>query len=270
MHYPCAIVVGMAEIYSGASFRDEFDPRVYLEQRRKLSNGRVQYYLRCYHDAFQSLPQGSKVLDYGSGPSILATISATTKASEIVLSDYTEKNRDTLKKWLMKDPEAFNWSPHFSYVVEKLENKSKEEAEEREEQARRLVKAVVHCDIRESPPIESDYSKEYDIVICSLVLENTSTTRYEYKTGMAKLGALVKPGGVLLFTGAEHRGERSVYTVGDATFNYLGTTVDFVTEAMTSAGFDIISVDKYELSNHFDPDVVGFMFMKATKAMPIS
>ena len=31
--------------------------------------------------------------------------------------------------------------------MEKLENKSKEEAEAREEQARRLVKAVVHCDI---------------------------------------------------------------------------------------------------------------------------
>ena len=87
----------MTEGYSGASFRDKFDPRLYLEQRRKLSDGRVQYFLRCYHNAFQSLPQGSKVLDYGSGPSILATISAATKASEIVLSAYTEKNRDTLK-----------------------------------------------------------------------------------------------------------------------------------------------------------------------------
>ena len=63
----------------------------------------------------------------------------------------------------MEDPEAFNWSPYFSYVVEKLENKSKEEAEGREEQARRLVKAVVHCDIRETPPIESDYSKKNTI-----------------------------------------------------------------------------------------------------------
>ena len=72
--------------------------------------------------------------------------------------------RDSAKKWLMEDPEAFNWSPYFSYVVEKLENKSKEEAEEREEQARRLVKAVVHCDIRETPPIESDYSKKNTIL----------------------------------------------------------------------------------------------------------
>ena len=69
-------------------------------------------------------------------------------------------------------------------------------------------------------------------MICSLVLEGASSTRSEYKAGIAKLGALVKPGGVLLFTSVEHRGERSVYTVGDATFNYQCTTVGFVTEVL--------------------------------------
>ena len=78
-------------------------------------------------------------------------------------------------------------------------------------------------------------------MICSLVLEGASSTRSEYKVGIAKLGALVKHGSVLLFTSVKHRGERSVYTVGDATFNYQSTTVGFVTEAMRSAGFDEIS-----------------------------
>ena len=182
-----------------------------------------------------------------------------------MLSEYTEKNRDTVKQWLRKDPDAFNFSPYFSHVVEKLENKTKQDAEEREEQTRGLVKAVVHCDIRETPPIEKNYNKEYDVVICSLVLESTSTTQSEYKTGMAKIGALVKPGGVLLFTSVEHQGERSVYTVGDARFNYLGTTVDFVTETMRSVGFCEISVDKYEYS--LEPGYLAHIFMKATKAM---
>ena len=182
-----------------------------------------------------------------------------------MLSEYTEKNRDTVKQWLRKDPDAFNFSPYFSHVVEKLENKTKQDAEEREEQTRGLVKAVVHCDIRETPPIEKNYNKEYDVVICSLVLESTSTTQSEYKTGMAKIGALVKPGGVLLFTSVEHQGERSVYTVGDARFNYLGTTVDFVTETMRSVGFCEISVDKYEYS--LEPGYLAHIFIKATKAM---
>ena len=110
---------------SGSDFHDKFDPQIYLKQNLKMSRRRVPHFLRCYHDVVQSLPQGIKVLDYGSGPSILATISAASKASEIVLSDYTERNRDAINQWLKKDAEAIDWSPHFSYVVEKLEKKSK-------------------------------------------------------------------------------------------------------------------------------------------------
>ena len=70
---------------------------------------------------------------------------------------------------------------------------------------------------------------------------------------------------MLLFTSVEHLGERSVYTVGDATFNYLGTTVDFITETMRSVGFCEISVDKYEYP--LEPGFVADIFIKATKAM---
>ena len=123
---------------SGSDYHDKFDPKIYLKQYMAMSMYRAPHLLRCYHDVFQSLPQGIKVLDYGSGPSILATISAVSKASEIVLSDYTERNRDAINQWLKKDAEAVDWSPHFSYVVEKLEKKSKQEASERQEQVRSL------------------------------------------------------------------------------------------------------------------------------------
>ena len=56
--------------------------------------------LRCYHEAFKELPNGLTVLDYGAGPSILPTISASTKANEIVLSDYADQNCKALQQWL--------------------------------------------------------------------------------------------------------------------------------------------------------------------------
>ena len=52
--------------------------------------------LRCYHSAFESLPGNITVLDFGSGPSLKATISAATKASEMTLSDYSPTNRLSL------------------------------------------------------------------------------------------------------------------------------------------------------------------------------
>ena len=41
----------------------------------------AQHMLRCYHEAFQNLPNDVKVLEYGAGPVIMLTISAAAKGS---------------------------------------------------------------------------------------------------------------------------------------------------------------------------------------------
>ena len=76
-----------------------------------IISGRLKHTLRCYHEAFQTIPHGVTVLDYGAGPVIMSTISAATKASEIVLSDYTDSNRIALRQWLDGERAAFDWSP---------------------------------------------------------------------------------------------------------------------------------------------------------------
>ena len=78
------------EYCSGKDYFDKFDPDICLRRHAHMENSR--HMLRCYHDAFQSLPRGLSVLDYGSGPSVRGTISAATKASEIVLSYYSATN----------------------------------------------------------------------------------------------------------------------------------------------------------------------------------
>ena len=113
-------------LFIGMDYHDKFDPSVYLTY--KYGEGRytdsVNFNLRCYDDAFQSLPSDLSILDYGSGPAILTTISAATKASEIVLSDFTAGNCRALHQWLVNDPDAFDWSSFFSYVVKELDGKT--------------------------------------------------------------------------------------------------------------------------------------------------
>ena len=46
-----------------------------------------------------------------------------------------------------KDPDAFNWSPHFDYVVKTLEGKGEKEAREREKLLRKKTNGVISCDI---------------------------------------------------------------------------------------------------------------------------
>ena len=109
-----------------------------------------------------------KILDYGCGPSIPYSVSAAPKASEIILADYAEPNREYLKRWLTKDPSAQDWSPYFKYVVQTLEGGSEEDATKLEEMLRNKVKAVVSCDIRNKGRVYRRWLHIIYIYICTV------------------------------------------------------------------------------------------------------
>ena len=96
------------------SLQELFKPSEYLkflEAGFSSQNAWPLHSLQCLHESFQSVPNGVKVLDFGAGPVMLSTISAATKASEIVLADYSEANLASLRQWLQNDLQAFDWSP---------------------------------------------------------------------------------------------------------------------------------------------------------------
>ena len=177
---------------SRSNYNDAFIPATFLRSYycNAAYQDRIQHTLRCYHEAFQTLPNGLKVLDYGSGPSILSIISAATKASEIVLSDYTDNNRKFLCQWLDRNSVAFDWSPYFHFVVKELEGKRESEVEERQEQVRKLVKAVVHCDLTQDPPIDRSYDQLYDIVLCTNLPQVVTTSTCLMPVDSASLSSL--------------------------------------------------------------------------------
>ena len=237
----------METIDSSPSYSD-FSPYAYLENYYtskgvSYSLNRLQHSLRCYHEAFETLPSGLKILDYGTGASIISTISASTKASEIFLSDYTDSNRKALRQWLDGDSAAFDWSQSFTYVVKTLEGKSDKEVEERKQMVRRLVKSVVYCDITQDPPIEPGHFQLYDVVVSSIVVEAVARNRDEYTTYIGRLGTLVKPSGVLMLYSIENK--TTYYDVGDLKFRNLPVSADFIIATLTKAGFVDITVDKF-------------------------
>ena len=247
---------------SSEGYRDAFDSFEYLEQyyRKTTYLDRLRHTLRCYHAAFQTLPSGLKVLDYGSGPVVMNVISAATKASEIVLADYVGKNRKTLQKWLDEDSDAFDWSPEFEFVVRELEKKSEKEVKERQELVRKLAKAVVHCDITQDPPIESGYDQLYDVVVSCLVMEGTARSHDEYVSNASRLGKLVKPGGTIMIYGVENK--IGFYMIGGHKFPNVHATAEFAVSAFQEAGFVDITVEKYSPTD--DPNRI-YRFIKGTK-----
>ena len=250
----------------------------YLESRYKNvpANDRVQFLLNGFHEVFQSLPYSLKVLDYGSGPVIQNCISAAAHASEIVFSDIAESNCEAVRKWLRRDPTAFNWSPHFDHVVQTLEGKGEKEAREREEMLRKVVKGVVHCDALADPPIEKGFEGPYDVLIEGGVLNPACTSFESFKKALVSLTHLLKPGGSMmmwdsLFSGMEQC--TTVYDVGDKEYNCLCTEKEFVIDAVKEAGLTIVHMrnieyDRSKTSKHFvyQPGLQGFYFLHAKKS----
>ena len=249
--------------FSAAGYLRNFTERTERSGHSKLG-GRMLHTLKCYHNVFQSLPNaaGLRVLDFGSGPTVFAAISAATKASEIVLSDYVEDNRRAIQEWLDRGRGAFDWSPHFSYVVQGLEGKSESEIEDRQDKVRALVKAVVHCDLTQDQPIEVGHHQPYDVVMASLVLNAVSQNCQEYKMYMVRLGQLVKPGGLLIVYSVETKKETTgFYSVGDMKFKYIGVTSQFMVDVMKDAGFCNVVVDRRLYSSRSDTDIVDVCFV---------
>ena len=256
--------------YFQKDYHTRFDTLVYFKRflEDDFTIKRAKHFLRCLHNDLQSLPTGLSVLDYGSGPSILTGIPAATKASEIVFSDYTEGNRTFIRQWINNTTSVLDWSMYFRYVVEELEGKAESDIAVREEQVRKLTKAVVSCDLTQDPPVESGYDRQYDVVVANLVVATASFTQENYRNNIAKLGKLVKPGGTLIIYDAERTStKRGFYIVGDAKFSNVSVTSDFVCEALESAGFFNFASERYALSCNEgdDPTFWGFFYLCGRK-----
>ena len=230
--------------------------------------------LRCCHEGLQSLPDGLRILDYGTGASLQETVLTVAKASEIVLSDYTPKNREALRLWLDNDPAAFNWLPYFRRTLQEVvdEEGGEKELSERVEKIRRVVKTVVHCDLSQDPPIEKGYDVQYDLIYTTFCLCAAAKSLREYRVGIAKLAKLLKPGGMLMMYESEHKKcHHTFYYIKNTEFPYIAVTSDFVREAFSDTGLVGVVVDSVEMDPKHPfrvqrPERIGFFHIRGIKA----
>ena len=262
----------------GEDYCDKFNPQDYLQLNYSVANV-IQLHvfrLKELHKFYQSYPPRAKlkILDIGTGPSISNTISAAPYAAEIVLTEYTEANRSTLLQWLNNDPNAFDCTHIFKHVVVDLEGKTEEEIPTRAELVRRVVKAVVPCDVNQDPPIPIEYVNQYDIVTESLCLTAACATREDYKAALVRLHALLKPGGkiVVYVVHFKDAPDQASYPVGPHRFFELRIPRDFVLKSLEQVGFGDVKVvalmkEDFEIPDDYvaDVTVTGVSFITASK-----
>ena len=230
--------------------------------------------LKELHEFYQSYPSTAKlkILEIGSGPVIANIISAAPYAAEIVLSEYTEANRSALLQWLNKNPNAFDWTHVFKHVVVDLEGKTEEEVPIRAELVRKVVKAVVPCDVNKDPPIPTEYVDQYDIVTDFFCLVSACATTEDYTAALIRLHALLKPGGKIVLYTPEYENTLTPpsYPVGPYKFFDLPLTRDIILKSLEQAGFCAVkriakTREDLGISDDIVPDVVAFSFITASK-----
>ena len=266
----------MERILFGEDYCDKFNPQDYLQTYYGVANlGPIHLFkLKQVHQFYQSYPSSAKlrILDIGTGPSIATMISAASYAAEIVLSEYTEENRSTLLKWLNNDPNAFDCTHLFKHIVVDPEGKTEEEVPIRAELVRKVVKAVVPCDVNRDPPIPSQYVDQYDIVTEFLCLTAACATREDYKAALVRLHALLKHGGkIVQYTiHSKDAPTQASYPVGPYKFFELRISRDFVLKLLEQSSFCDVKVtavrrEELGLPDDFVPNLTGVSFITASK-----
>ena len=251
------VCVGASGTMAGKG-HDSFDAKDYLRTRfgDVSVRDRVQFPLIKLHELFQSFSSdgaaaGPKVLEFGSGPVIQHGISVAAFASEIVFSDISSANRGAIQKWLDGDADAFNWSPHFDYVVKTLEGKSEKEAREREQRMRKISK-FVFCDALSETPMEKGYEGPH-VLLEMQCLDAVCADKMDFRKCMRTLQSLLKPGGMFVHVSTNAVSETAnqvVWSVGGKEYKCIRLTHEFVTSVLKESGFREVNVTWVPLDPH--------------------
>ena len=138
---------------------------------------------------------------------------------------------------------------------------------------RKVIKAVVHCDVNHDPPIPPQYVGQYDIVTAFLCLSAACATSEDYVAALVRLHALLKSGGKIVLLNADIVEQvtltQSSYTVGSQEFFVLRLSRDSIFKLLEQAGFCDIKVTIVPRPDpgpdEPNPDIVGFSFITASK-----
>ena len=187
----------------------EFDARRYLNARYKSPETRsstLKFFYRFFNKYHMSWdPSKAFLLELGAGPSLQLVLASTAFFSNVVVSDFEDSCVQEVKLWVNKSPNAFNWKPIVKYVLTNCEGKTESEADsfavmQREEEARRNVSAVVHCDVtqenlgldRAVMPVGG-----FDVITASASLAAAVKNQEDFVQALRNARGALKEGGYL-------------------------------------------------------------------------
>lgn len=194
----------------------EWDPHTYLETffaEAGPDTHETLKFIRRELRQFIDQPV-EKLLDFGSGPTVVVSLAASPYAKEIHLADYLPSNLAEAQKWLDSDPDAFDWDPCIADIL-KIEGTDATSQNIRQRACELRAKArTLLCDAAlEHPLIGSN--ETYPLVLSIFCADSATSSRDTWRKYMKNIISLVAPQGQILIAALRNC---TSYHVGDRVF----------------------------------------------------
>jgi len=205
---------------------------------------------------------GEWLLDLGSGPTIFASLYASRKFPNIVLSDYDDDYRIELVKWCENAKDAYNWEKFIKFT-----NDFEKNSINITERTQNAIKFILPIDLTKQNPLkEGTWLKKFDCIMTSLCIESVATDFDSFSKIISNVSRhLLKPGGLLIMTGTLRF---EFYKVGDelVTGAYLENTD--IENSLTQNQHEIIVMDTEMIGQDNDHTKYGGSFLTISKYKP--
>lgn len=247
------------------SFYASFEGNPHLKGRFSFRWQQINNFFLKYNSKWNN--RTARLLEFGGGPVIAQLISAVPYVNEIIFSAYVESERKEVELWKDMKDGAHDWSSHFKFVVNEVENISGDVAwRERESLLRQRISNIVPCDALNDNPLLVEH-EPFEIIATNLCLEAACTSYAEYKKAAKNLAKLLKPGGMFMTIGPERA---TFYMFGGKKWPCLHITLEQATEALSEAGMALLVSERdpasmEQIQNPVASDSKGFVFLAAQK-----
>jgi nicotinamide N-methyltransferase/methyltransferase len=240
-----------------------FEPRPYLHEYYGDIGSENVALLDFLVDAYREIPRGGRLLDFGCGPTIYASLPAAERVDELHMCDFLEDNLDEIRRWARGEPDAFNWRAFTAEVLRRELGHPPQavECDRREMTMRSKLRSICRGDARRKPPLQTDI--EFDVLVSCFCLEAAATARSEWQDLTLNVCSLLRPGGSLILAAIKNA---DTYGVGSSVLPAVPIDEHDVIRSLEAAGFDegtlttsFVGADR--ASRHYE----GLMFFSARK-----
>jgi SAM-dependent methyltransferase len=232
----------MFPMSTSASSFDQWSADAYLRDYYTRIESEELCTLRFLVEQFKKLPQRSRALEFGIGPTLHHLLPLSPYAAEIHVADLLPENLEAVRKWQLQDAGAHDWSAFTRSVLE-FEGEdcpTSVDISAREQLTRSRLTRCLIGDARLHQPLGPAFDDHYDCVLTCYCADSATADKLQWYGFMRNIASLLRPGG--LFVVAALR-ECTGYKIGEKFFPSPSIDERDMRRVFASLGFDANEVE---------------------------